>query len=87
MTEVIEKQLYRARISFNDFEEAISFLAALKSTRKDITRKALLTAAVISYARPFLDNERRQDSAAAPRLQVKLSSLRRSRIPNGRVIP
>ena len=71
----LKKQFYRARISLNDFEEATRFLAALRSTQRDVVRRALLTSAVIAYSRPFLNNERSPDSRATPRIRVHLRSV------------
>lgn len=71
----LKKQFYRARISLNDFEEATTFLAALKSTRRDVVRRALLTSAVIAYSRPFLNNERSHDSHATQRMRGNPTSV------------
>ena len=71
----LKKQFYRARISLNDFEEATSFLAALKSTRRDVVRRALLSSAVIAYSRPFLNNERSHDSHAMQRMRGNPTSV------------
>src|SRR5438552_5690062 len=71
----LTKQLYRARIALNDFEEATRFLDALRSTRRDVVRRALLTSAVIAYSRPFLNNERSADSRATPRIRANLHSV------------
>jgi hypothetical protein len=62
--ESIEKQLFRAHISENDFQQANEFLQAFQAAKGVVQRRALLTAAVIAYARPFSDNERSDTTRA-----------------------
>jgi len=55
----IEKQFNRTRISINDLDQAIKYLKYLNQNTINsdyIIRSALLTAAIISYSRPFSDN-------------------------------
>jgi hypothetical protein len=66
---LIDKQLYRARISLNDFEQALDFLSAIEGCQRDVVRRALLTSAVISYSRPFLNNERSSEARATPKMR------------------
>jgi hypothetical protein len=49
----LDAQFNRANISHKDFEEAERYLVAYDETRSVVIQQALITAAVIAYARPF----------------------------------
>ena len=68
-------QLYRARLSHDDFGEAIEYLAQFESTENHVTKRALLTAAIVSYCRPFTNNRQGSSNIATHTLSVKLSQL------------
>jgi hypothetical protein len=62
-----DRVMHRARISSNDMQQAVAFIdAALAAearradSKTDVTRLALVVAAVIYYARPFGPNEGQQ---------------------------
>ena len=73
--ERLKKQFCRARISLNDFEQAIEFLAALESAATDVPRRSLLTSAVIAYSRPFSNNEPSENAHATSRMHGNPRSL------------
>src|SRR3989442_294088 len=73
--ESLKKQFCRARISLNDFEQALEFLTVLESADADVPRRALLTSAVIAYSRPFSNNERSRSARATPRMRGTARSL------------
>jgi hypothetical protein len=53
----LRAQLARFHLSSNDFEEALSYLYAKPAIDAIVIRRALLTAAIVAYARPFTRNE------------------------------
>lgn len=65
--EVLEAQLYRATLAYQDFKEAEAYLGAFRARDKVIVRQALLKSAVVAYCRPFSNNGSR-DARAAPSL-------------------
>ena len=71
----LNAQFSRTRISKWDFEEAESYLQALRARRLPVLRQALLVAAVVSYCRPFTQNEGPIEARATPQLSVGLSKL------------
>lgn len=69
-----EREFQRTRIAVADLNEAIDFIEAAGrlagiDPKTDVTHRALVSAAVIYYARPFLNNE----AHGAPRSLVELS--------------
>ncbi len=68
-------QLNRARLSSDDFEEASQYLSKADDAQDDILRRALLTAAIVSYSRPFTSNSGGATKLATSQLSVSLSSL------------
>lgn len=68
-------QLHRARLSSDDFAEAADYLAVISTAADDVHRRALLTAAVVAYARPFTNNSSGVEVNATPQLSVRLSKL------------
>lgn len=71
----LNAQLSRARISKWDFDEAESYLQALRAGRDPVIRRALLMAAVVAYSRPFTNNELGVEERATPKLSVSASRL------------
>lgn len=72
----LNAQLSRARIAKWDFEEASSYLQALRGRRLHVLRRALITSAVVAYCRPFTQNEMSGVPAkATPALAVRLKRL------------
>lgn len=67
------KQFNRTQISRDDFARALRFIKTARPYDTASTEyEALLIAAVISYARPFSNNERDKNAQAAPRLSPNL---------------
>ncbi len=53
MTKNPEAEINRVNISVRDFEEAHGYLAAYDSNLEVVIQRALLTAAIVAYSRPF----------------------------------
>src|SRR5688572_7042976 len=53
----LDAQFNRTNISHKDFDEAEKYLTAYDETWPEVVQQALLTAAVIAYARPFRRSE------------------------------
>ncbi len=58
MTRKMSETLNRANLSRKDFEEAEDYLRAYRDELPDSLKRAVLIAAVITYARPFTENNR-----------------------------
>lgn len=71
----LNAQLSRARIAKWDFEEASSYILALHGRRNHVIRRALITAAIVAYCRPFTQNETDSSSKATKQLSVSLKDL------------
>lgn len=71
----LNAQLSRARIAKWDFEEATSYLLALRGRRLIVIRRALLTSAIVAYSRPFTQNETDSNPNATSQLSVSLKKL------------
>lgn len=71
----LNAQLSRARIAKWDFEEATSYLLALRGRRLTVIRRALLTSAIVAYSRPFTQNETDSNSNATPQLSVNIKAI------------
>jgi hypothetical protein len=69
----LDAQFNRVHISLRDFAEAKDYLDALKGRRHFSVKRALLLAAVISYARPFTQNEKSPSLKAVSQLPVNAS--------------
>ena len=54
----LRAQFNRAHISAKDFQDAHGYLKHLSQADSDLIRSALLTSAVVAFARPFTQNER-----------------------------
>jgi hypothetical protein len=69
--DVLERDLNRTRISSHDFQQAGKYLAALgRHATSSVEYSALLSSAVISYARPFGPNEKEESALALARLAI-----------------
>ena len=75
----IDRKINRTNISKNDFEVAIGYLSELDSVAEgSLAYEALWMMSIISYCRPFTDNELDGKSKAAskvemPRMTVKMN--------------
>ena len=54
--QTLEMQFHRAALSFIDFIETTEYLRELRNDHSYIAYRAILTAAVVSYVRPFSNN-------------------------------
>lgn len=64
------KKFHRTAISRRDFRETQEFLKCLKDEKKISVRYALLTAAIVSYARPFSGNEKEKRPNSTGKLHL-----------------
>lgn len=71
----LQAQLARFHLSSNDFEEALSYLYASPAADAVVIRRALLTAAILAYARPFSQNEPGDSSGATSTVALKPRKL------------
>jgi hypothetical protein len=55
--EEMTSRLLRYVLSAGDFSEAASYIGSIKRCRARVTIKGLLTAAVVTYCRPFTQND------------------------------
>lgn len=62
-------------MSRRDFQEAHEFLARLAHEKSKTVRYALLTAAIVAYARPFSPNENNKNSEARNKLHIPPTSI------------
>lgn len=74
-TEKLNAQFNRAIISEHDFTEAEDYLKCFDQKPTDVIKRALFLAAIVSYARPFLDSECGTQSKATSRLSIKLPKV------------
>lgn len=74
MTEEEQKELYRLNIGKWDIDKAVSLLeAAVKHVPTTIEYEALVTSAIIHYARPFSSNEKEKDAKAIARVPERVT--------------
>lgn len=67
----IHKQFNRVYISLKDMEQCVEF-ATLAATSLDFAvQRGLITAAIVSYARPFSGNEDHERATACPPFSMK----------------
>ena len=71
VVEKLEAQFNRAHISQHDFEEAEEYLNEIQNAPSEVVRRALLTSAIIAYARPFTQNERASSAPATSSISNK----------------
>ncbi|MCR4303824.1 MAG: hypothetical protein NUV63_06305 [Gallionella sp.] len=73
MTEGEQKELYRLNIGKWDLDKAVSLLeVAVKHTSTTVEYEALVTSAIIHYARPFSFNEKEKDAKATSRVPARV---------------
>jgi len=73
MTEDEQKELYRLNIGKWDLDKTVSLLeTALRHEPTSIEYEALVTSAIIHYARPFSDNEKKKDAKAMSRIPERV---------------
>lgn len=74
MTGNEQKELYRLNIGKRDLDKAVSLLeAAVKHDPTSIEYEALITSAIIHYARPFSSNEKEKDAIALSRVPNRVT--------------
>ncbi len=66
----------RVSISIKDMEEASAYLVAYSDDQEEVIRRALLTAAIVAYARPF----KRSNAGASGQSTRKLSDFVETRM-------
>lgn len=71
----LQAQFARYQLSLNDFEEALSYLYAKPAADAAVIRRALLTSAIVAYARPFTQNETQKSSPSTSTVALKVSRL------------
>jgi hypothetical protein len=62
-------------LSHDDFEEALQYIAKLAGAQDDVLRRALLSAAIVAYARPFSNNSGGATGSATSQLAVRLNKV------------
>jgi hypothetical protein len=60
----LKAELIRARLSSDDVREAEEYLDKLTSFPDAVTKRSLLTSAIVAYARPFTNNGSTQDATS-----------------------
>ena len=79
MNDVIDRQFNRAYVSRQDMELCVQFCAALDSASDPVIQRALVTAAIISYARPFSGNADHAKATSSPKVrQMDLTEVERT---------
>jgi hypothetical protein len=73
--EKMEAQFARASISKRDFEEAEEYLRSFRDDYTDSVKRAIIVAATVSYARPFTENDPRNEGRSTPMLTVRPTKL------------
>lgn len=69
------KKFNRAALSGRDFHEAWEFFRTLEAEQNNTKRYALMTAAIIAYARPFSVNERDPHALAEKTIHIDLNRV------------
>lgn len=75
MNEQLESDFNRVNLSSKDFEEAHQYLSGYSPDLSLVLQRALLTAAVIAYARPFTKNRGHRDGLATARLPIAVADV------------
>jgi hypothetical protein len=75
MNDELESQFNRVNISSKDFEEAHMYLVELRADLPMVLQRALLTAAVVAYARPFKNSRGSREGSASARLPIDVGTL------------
>jgi hypothetical protein len=74
MTEDEQKELYRLNIAKWDLDKTVCLLeAAIKNDPTTIEYEALVTSAIIHYARPFSPNEKKKNAKAVSRVPARVT--------------
>jgi len=71
----LRAQIARLILSINDFEEALSYLFAKPAKDAVAIRRALLSAAIVAYARPFTQNEADKSTKATSMVALKVKRV------------
>jgi len=67
----LDAQLNRTRLSADDFKEASEYIKYISEVGdNDVLKRALLTAAVVCYARPFTNNQSVRTEESTSQLSV-----------------
>ena len=74
MKKIIDQEFNRIYISRSDMEYCISFCYALKNQNDPVLQRALISSAIVSYARPFSGNKNHESANST----IKLSKLKLS---------
>ena len=69
------KKFHRAAMSKRDFSEAREFLKRLQFEKNKTVRYALLTSAIVAYAKPFSGNEKEKHAAATTKLHLSPEAI------------
>jgi len=76
MSVELERQFRRCVISRDDFEEACAYLDYYQlDAHHDLVLRALLSSAVISYARPFSSNRSGPQALASNKLPIEVEGI------------
>jgi len=75
MSDDLESRFNRVNMSAKDFEEAHSYLAEFRSDLPMVLQRALLTAAVVAYARPFKNSRGGREGSASAKLPIDIGTL------------
>ncbi len=62
----IDRQISRVNISIKDMQHCLKFTSAWNASLGDVLQRTLITAAVISYTRPFSGNEEHPRATGNP---------------------
>jgi hypothetical protein len=62
----IDRQISRVNISVKDMQHCLEFTSAWNASLDEVLQRALITAAVISYTRPFSGNEEHPRATGKP---------------------
>ncbi|WP_128003582.1 hypothetical protein [Piscinibacter defluvii] len=71
----LRAQIARLILSINDFEEALGYLYAKPAEDAVAIRRALLSAAIVAYARPFTQNEADRSTKATSTVALKVKRV------------
>ncbi len=75
MNAELESRFNRVNMSSKDFEEAHCYLAEFRANLPVVLQRALLTAAVVTYARPFKNSREGREGSASAKLPIDIGTL------------
>jgi len=75
MIDDLESRFNRVNMSAKDFEEAHSYLAEFDPDLPMVLQRALLTSAVVAYARPFKKSRGAREGSASAKLPIDIGAL------------